>query len=113
MGIFINHKKCAAYHCNKCLTACEKRVFGKFPVRMKKGVLSTKYRIEIVFPEYCNGCKSCETMCPTRAIKVDPSIKSNDMANSLLKKVLFNLKFKLVKFFVIGLIKKITIGVRR
>lgn len=114
MGIFIDHKKCDAYKCNKCLKSCDKRVLGRFPINIKKNQLSKEFKIEIVFPEYCiDGCMRCEKVCPKGAIKVDPAKRTNDMSGDLQKKVFFKHKFKFIKFIIYNYIKKVGFGGRK
>jgi NAD-dependent dihydropyrimidine dehydrogenase PreA subunit len=108
MGIKIYHKKCRVNECNDCLKACHKKVFGKFPTHPRKNKISTRFKLEIVFPEYCEeGCKKCQESCPVQAIIVGPKVKSNDLAHHLLTKVLLRLKFSIMKLFIRELYRRI------
>jgi ferredoxin len=94
MGITVDHQKCNATICNKCLKLCPKRVLGRFPVNRRKNVLSTEFRIEPFFPEFClsdQGCLECKRVCPKNAIEINPTSRTSnvllDYIPSILKKI--------------------------
>ena len=62
--ILIDEEWCKG--CYLCLHYCKKEIFGKSKKRNARG-----YSLpQILAPEKCTSCKSCELICPELAISV-------------------------------------------
>jgi len=69
--IEVNYDKCTEpMLCRKCLQVCPLAVFGLEPLenRVEVGREPRKWKLDVVYPELCNGCGGCAKICPVEAL---------------------------------------------
>ena len=57
--------------CKRCLEVCPVALFGVVPAEKRvPGTAPIRYRIEVTWPEQCNGCGACIKACSYNAIEI-------------------------------------------